>query len=344
MPFNGSGTYTVPAGTAATTGTVIDSTAYNAFLLDIQNALSGSLRRNGENALQANLSAAGFRLTGLGNAIGPQDAATKAQLDAKFLARVLTGASIDGTSVPVIYPQGANSTSPETFLQIRERNQAGAQEGDQGAAPAVAFYWAGLSIGVIRYTGAGFRLVGADNTTFVPIEAEAFTGLRAFIGRTGSGNGGNIRYIDDTGTSRWVAGILGSGGAQNFEIFDQISGNTRFSVAPDGTLSGNGNGFTIGGRAASALKLLPTAGVELVSGEVYTAIDGFTVPTGLALNSIYPIYNDLTEDITITPAGGVTLRLAGTLLTGARTLGPKGFASLWVRGTNDYVMTGAGLS
>lgn len=40
MPRNGAGTYSVPAGTTVTTGTVIESAPYNSFIADIQSALN----------------------------------------------------------------------------------------------------------------------------------------------------------------------------------------------------------------------------------------------------------------------------------------------------------------
>lgn len=90
MAFDGSGNYSVPTGTLAITGTVINSTAYNAFLADISAAMTGSVRRNGESAWTAHQSAGGFRLTNVANGISPQDAVTKAQHDTKLAASAVS--------------------------------------------------------------------------------------------------------------------------------------------------------------------------------------------------------------------------------------------------------------
>lgn len=65
MSFDGNGNYTVPAGTAAVTGAVIDSTLYNALLADLQTALTKAFLRDGQSAALANLPMGGFKLTGL---------------------------------------------------------------------------------------------------------------------------------------------------------------------------------------------------------------------------------------------------------------------------------------
>jgi hypothetical protein len=55
------------------------------------------------------------------------------------------------------------------------------------------------------------------------------------------------------------------------------------------------------------------------------------------------IYNSGTTTRTIT-ATGVTLRFAGTTSTGNRSLLQKGLANVLCVGSNDYVISGAGLS
>lgn len=44
------------------------------------------------------------------------------------------------------------------------------------------------------------------------------------------GNGGNIRFHDDTGTSRWFTGILGSVGATGYSIRDIVGGVDRIHI------------------------------------------------------------------------------------------------------------------
>jgi hypothetical protein len=90
MPFDGAGNYGLPTGTLGVSGAVIDSTKYNAFLADLITALSGSVRRNGESALSANLPMGGNRITGIGDAVSAQDAVSKTQLDLKLTASLVS--------------------------------------------------------------------------------------------------------------------------------------------------------------------------------------------------------------------------------------------------------------
>lgn len=93
----------------------------------------------------------------------------------------------------------------------------------------------------------------------------------------------------------------------------------------------------------AALKKVPNAGANLVTGEMYVATAGFTLNTGLAANNVYPIYNNSGSAITLTQGSGVTLRLAGTTTTGNRTLAARGMASLWCLSTSEYILSGAGV-
>jgi hypothetical protein len=94
----------------------------------------------------------------------------------------------------------------------------------------------------------------------------------------------------------------------------------------------------------AALKKIPNAGANLVTGEMYVATAGFTLNTGLAANNVYPIYNNSAAAITLTQGGGLTLRMAGTTLTGNRTLAARGMASLWCLSTSEYIISGAGVT
>jgi hypothetical protein len=69
-------------------------------------------------------------------------------------------------------------------------------------------------------------------------------------------------------------------------------------------------------------------------------IDGSTAFT---TGDMCVIYNSSGSPITIT-ASGVTLRFAGTASTGNRTLAQQGLANVLCVGTDDYVVSGAGLS
>lgn len=87
---------------------------------------------------------------------------------------------------------------------------------------------------------------------------------------------------------------------------------------------------------------IPATPSTLTTGEMAVVSSGFTLSTGLPVGHIYPVYNESGSTITITQGPGLTLRLAGTTLTGNRSLSPRGVASIWVRSATEYIISGAG--
>ena len=98
MSFDGNGNYTVPAGTTAVTGTVIDSADYNALLADLQTALTKALLRDGQSAVLANLPMGGYKLTGLAAGSNANDSVRFDQLTAGSIVNTPAG-SIAATTV-----------------------------------------------------------------------------------------------------------------------------------------------------------------------------------------------------------------------------------------------------
>ena len=78
----------------------------------------------------------------------------------------------------------------------------------------------GLGVGGAANIGGTLTVNGAstiNNTLTVSSNV-------GFIGKSGSGTGGNWRYISDDGTSRWLSGILGSPSETAFDIYDIVNG------------------------------------------------------------------------------------------------------------------------
>lgn len=87
----------------------------------------------------------------------------------------------------------------------------------------------GVSVGGtkrIDISGSGLGVTGNIDVTGVYVK----TGVAI------SGNGGQVRHVDDTGALRWVAGLLGSAGASNYTVYDNISGVPCLIVFPGGTV------------------------------------------------------------------------------------------------------------
>jgi hypothetical protein len=73
---------------------------------------------------------------------------------------------------------------------------------------------------------------------------------------------------------------------------------------------------------------------------------GVTVATTTAMSAgeNFVIYNDSASTQTVTQGSGVTLRLAGTTTTGNRTLPVRGIATVICVASNEYVLSGPGVS
>tara|TARA_B100000427_G_scaffold72572_1_gene58696 strand:- start:90 stop:500 length:411 start_codon:yes stop_codon:yes gene_type:complete len=56
------------------------------------------------------------------------------------------------------------------------------------------------------------------------------------------------------------------------------------------------------------------------------------------------IYNNSALDISITQGSGVTLRLVGTATTGSRTLSQRGLATIVCVASNEFVISGGGVT
>jgi len=104
-------------------------------------------------------------------------------------------------------------------------------------------------------------------------------------------------------------------------------------------------------------------GLGLINGQVLGYADiprrtsGFArgeclvVSAGVTLNTAdmqpgvaYSLYNDSGSAVVVTQGAGVTLRLAGTTTTGNRTIGARGFATIWCNSTTEAVIVGAGVT
>lgn len=80
MPRNGAGTATPPAGNPVVAGTTINTTWGNNTVNDIYNELSNSIAKDGQTVITANLPMAGYRLTGVGDALALTQNPTVKQL------------------------------------------------------------------------------------------------------------------------------------------------------------------------------------------------------------------------------------------------------------------------
>lgn len=55
-------------------------------------------------------------------------------------------------------------------------------------------------------------------------------GQVSYAGNATSGQGGELRLLNDAGTSNWLVGLLGSAGATNFSIYDLVNSASRITI------------------------------------------------------------------------------------------------------------------
>ena len=101
------------------------------------------------------------------------------------------------------------------------------------------------------------------------------------IGKSGTGTGGNWRFVSDDGTTRWLSGILGGAGETSFSIYDiansrslltataagvvQINQTTASTTTSSGALvvgNGTSGGLGVGGNVTSLGFLLAGNGAS----------------------------------------------------------------------------------
>lgn len=112
MPFNGSGTYTLPAGNPVVTGTTISSTTTNNTNSDIATALSNCITRDGQSTPSANLPMNSKKLTGLAAGTTAGDSVRYEQI------QYLDGVSSAGTSGYVLTSNGAGTAPSFQSLTV----------------------------------------------------------------------------------------------------------------------------------------------------------------------------------------------------------------------------------
>ncbi len=76
MPFDGAGTYSQPAGTAAVTKNLISTSAFNTLITDIAAALSKMICKDGQSTPSADIPFGGNKITNVGAGTALTDAAT----------------------------------------------------------------------------------------------------------------------------------------------------------------------------------------------------------------------------------------------------------------------------
>ena len=159
---------------------------------------------------------------------------------------------------------------------------------------------------------------------------------------------GRLRILDQsgsTGVERFEigpAGQIGLSGA-NYGTSGQVLTSNGSGSAPTWqTVSGGGGG---GSGMSHSDK---TGAYTLTSSDdntLITTTSNVTIPSGVfSPANGTTIYNNSASSIQIIPAGGVTLRLSGSNITGTRTLAQRGVSTVLCVASNEFIITGTGLA
>jgi hypothetical protein len=200
------------------------------------------------------------------------------------------------------------------------------------------YRWTG-ELNIEQDTGSGFAEIGSvrggyirvnnnSNNTYITISrivttADTDDRIQFQIKRT-SNTSGNGTFVVDNSTIQIIKldGIQGPQGPAGSDGADGPSDIPQNSQTGAYTLVAGDNGKHIN---------ITTGGV--------------TIPSGVfSVGNVVSIFNDSGSNQTITQGGSVTLRLAGSATTGNRVLAQYGLCSVLAVGSNEFVISGAGLT
>jgi hypothetical protein len=185
MAFNGSGSWTLPAGQPVVTGTVISSTTHNTLVTDIQTSFGTVICKDGQTTVTANLPMATFKHTGVGAASATTDYARYDQVQ-NSAAQVLSSVAGTNTVTGSASPTPAAYVAGQVFRLIPAVTNTG----------ATTLNVSSLGAGAVQLNGAA--LAGGEMRAGVPLEVYVSTTTPVF---------------EITGNGAYVTNIPGKQGA-----------------------------------------------------------------------------------------------------------------------------------
>ena len=212
MSFNGSGTYSLPAGQPVVTGTTISSTTHNTLASDLATALSTTICKDGQSTPTANIPLGGFRLTGLANGTAVDDAIRVSQVQNNstiLLASVAGTNTITGSATPT----PAAYASGQKFILVPANTNTGATTLNVSSLGAKNIFWNGAAC------------VGGELRQNIPAVVE-YDGTQFHI----IANGFNAPFLD---THPVVAGSADSTKKVRLEVDGLTTATTRVITVPD---------------------------------------------------------------------------------------------------------------
>ena len=221
MPFNGSGTYSLPAGNPVVTGTTISSTTTNSTNSDIATALTNCLTRDGQSTPSANLPMNSKKLTGLA-------AGTSAGDSVRYEQVVLTGGAL-GT------PTSGTLTNC-TGLPL--------STGITGTLPV-----ANGGTGVTTSTGSGNVVLSTSPTLVTPVLGTPSSGTLSSCTVDGT-NAVGFKNIPQSGSDKTTSYTLAT-----TDVGKYIGVGTSGSIIVPNSVFSNGDAISIFNNTAGNITL-----------------------------------------------------------------------------------------
>jgi hypothetical protein len=208
----------------------------------------------------------------------------------------------------------------------------------------------GLYSAISKY---GSLLIGTSSqiVTDAKLSIDAGNGNLNSIGTATFANTVRVDHSNNVGSDQLLRlGNVNNSGTNSAHLFlangfyvsptDVDGTGAAAKILADGTIVGR-----LGIHAGAGVNIsLTTAHVSYLS-RMTASGTIVTVPAGtLTAGDMCSVFNASAGDITIAVAGGVTMYQAGTGNTGARTLAEKGLCTILCSASNEFIISGAGLS
>lgn len=263
MPYNGSGAFAAPgASFPAVSGALIESAKYNAVVNDIATGLSTAIAKDGQTTVTANLPMAGYRHTGVGNAVSRTDYASAGQVqDSATTWAGTAGGTADAitlTMTPAIaayaagqsftYKSGASANTTTMTVNV---NGLGAKAIQKNGVAMAAGDHAANSWFRITYDGAAFQLTQIFQpsafmlTVMDDANAAAARATLGAVGLTGAENVAGVKTFTDGAVIKGTAtnDAAASGYVGEYVVSAVVSGS---AVALTDTVAANVTSISLG--------------------------------------------------------------------------------------------------